>query len=441
VGKELASGVRRVIRESAMEAAESVNPGQRAAMEASSREFAAGTSFKDMFERNVYNVDKMKSTGQRAIEGAMYGTIYAGEPVEGAVIGAARGVGEHFLARRGGLFAGAALRSLSEGNLLNGTAANLMKRIGTGATDLVLPGSRVLLEQAAARGTEDLMAEHFRLAGGPDGAAYTASLGLSPENEEEMSATSEKLATYHAIQSRAAAVDESLDSAVNGFIGSKPGRSASYTLGSSVDYKKTSEGLKELLRDPSKAFEQVDPKLMAMAPMTTGGAVKNMLIGAKYLDDKAPKDPNALMPEFLKTPWTPSKAELETWQRSIDAVQQPLKVLELMGKGVLTQEHVSAIQAVYPKMYDELRNRIFERLSVWNKEVPYKKRLALAQIFGPQVLGISIDQQKILQQAQESMVQSAQGNSGGPDGRQEVNAQKNQKTQENRTEGQKLEAR
>jgi hypothetical protein len=434
VGKELASGVRRVIRESAMEAAEMANPGQRAAMEAASREYAAGTSFKDMFERNVYNVDKMRSVGQRGIEGAFYGSLYGGDPLGGAARGVARGVGEHFLARRGGLFMGSALRSLSEGNLLNGTAANLMKRISTGATDLIVPGSRVLLEQAAARGTEDLLAEHFRLANGPQGPEYMASLGMSPETSEELSATSEKLAAYHAIQSETALVDATMDSAVDGLVGAKPGRSSGVNLGKLPDYEKTSALLKDMLRDPSKAFEQVDPKLLAMAPHTVGMTVQAMLRGAQYLDEKAPKDPNGAMPEFLKTPWKPSKAELETWQRSIDAVQQPLKVLEMMGKGVLTQEHVDAMQAVYPKMYDELKNRIFERLSVWDKQVPYKKRLALAQIFGPQALGMSVDQQKVLQMSQESMVQSKQGGSKGPDGRQEINAEKNQMTQAQRLE-------
>ena len=437
--KEVLSNVRKTIRDYAMEVAEKANPGQAAAMKAAAAEYRAGASFQDMFERRVAAVENMPGVAQGAAKGAVYAGIYGGQPLKGAVLGGVAGAANKVGAARGGLFTAAAIRSLSEGNLLNGTAANLMRRISTGATEGVLPGARIALETAAAKGANELLAEHFRLASGPDGDAYKASLGLENDTAESDAALSERLAYYHAIQSQAAAVDQSLDSAVGGVLKSS-GAGKRLTLSEPMNFDKKSEQIKNLLADPSKVFESIPPELLAAAPGHSGLTAQTLMKGVQYLDSVMPKAPDLNQPEFLRAPWKPSAAALEKWQRSVDAVERPLEVLQMASKGLLTKEHVDAMQAVYPRVYEELKSRIFEELSVWKGRVPYEKRLSLAKMFGPQMLGVSVNQRKVLQMTQETVVGSGQ-QQGGPDGRQTVDAGKNQQKQDNRTEGQRMEAR
>ncbi len=437
--KEVLSNVRKTIRDYAMEVADKANPGQAAAMKAAAAEYRAGASFKDMFERRVAAVENMPGAAQNAVKGGVYAGIYGGQPIKGAILGGAAGAASRVGAARGGLFTAAAMRSLSEGNLLNGTAANLMRRISTGATEGVLPGARIALETAAARGANELLAEHFRLASGPDGDAYKASLGLENDTAESDAALSERLSHYHAIQAQAAAVDEALGSAVAGVLKSS-GSGKRLMLSEPMNFEKKSAAIKKALEDSSTIFESMPPELLAAAPGHSGLTAQTLMKGVQYLDSVMPKAPDLNQPEFLRAPWKPSAAALEKWQRSVDAVERPLDVLQMASKGLLTKEHVDAMQAVYPRVYEELKSRIFEELSVWKGRVPYEKRLSLAKMFGPQMLGVSVNQRKVLQMAQETVVGSGQ-QQGGPDGRQNVDAGKNQQKQDNRTEGQRMEAR
>lgn len=432
--KEVMGEVRDSIRYEAMLAAETANPGQMAAMKKAASSYAAHTSLADMIERTAAKVERMPGVLEGMAEGAMMGGAF-GNIVAGAAAGGARNFVKKLAASRGGLFAASALREVASGNLIPGTAANLMKRVATGATDMVAPGIRTQLEQAAALGADDLLAEHTRIANGPQGDQYLASLGMSHESPEEMAATSQRLGAYHAIQQHAALVDGAMEGAVGGLLGAKPGRAPAVNMGVRTDYLKTKEKLEALLNDPSKGFESVPPEYLNTAPNITGLTLQTLQRGAKYLLDNAPKNPHAGLPSVLQPKWEPSRADMDRWQRSIEAVENPLKVLEQMGQGVLTQEHVKALQAVYPLAYEDLKSRIFERLSTWEKPIPYQRKLALAQVFGPKALGSSIEQQKMIQLSQEGAVKQAQpGSMKGPDGRQQIDAQKNAETQGQRME-------
>lgn len=432
--KEVMGEVRDSIRAEAMRAAEIANPGQMAAMKKAASTYAAHTSLADMIERSAAKVERMPGVLEGMAEGAMMGGAF-GNPLAGAAAGGARNFVKKLAASRGGLFAASALREVASGNLIPGTAANLMKRVATGATDMVAPSIRVQLEQAAALGAEDLLAEHTRIANGPQGDQYLASLGMSHETPEEMTATSARLAAYHSIQQQAASVDASMDSAVSGLLGVKAGRAPKVDLSNRADYWKTKETLQGLINDPTRSFESVPPEYLNTAPNLTGLTLQTLQRGAQHLLATAPKNPHEGLPLALQPKWEPSPTDLDRWQRRIDAVENPTKVLEQMGQGVLTKEHAETLQAVYPLAYEELKSRIFERLSTWDKQIPYQRRLALAQVFGPRALGTSIEQQKMIQLSQEGAVKQAQpGSMKGPDGRQQIDAQKNAETQGQRME-------
>ena len=108
-----------------------------------------------------------------------------------------------------------------------------------------------------------------------------------------------------------------------------------------------------------------------------------------------------------------------------------------MAQGSFLQEHADALKAVYPALYSDIQRRMFERLSVWEgAPVRYEKKLMLSQMFGPQVLGVSPGAMQVIQ-ASFPKDQDAPASKGGtrPDGRQGIDAAKNEMTQAQRIEG------
>lgn len=98
-----------------------------------------------------------------------------------------------------------------------------------------------------------------------------------------------------------------------------------------------------------------------------------------YLYSEIPKPP-AYNPLFGAPKWKPSDHEIKTFSRKAEIVSNPLSVIEHLKNGTLTREHVEALKTVYPKLYKNISDRIFQNLSEKPKNFPYQTRLKLAML-------------------------------------------------------------
>lgn len=292
------------------------------------------------------------------------------------------------------------------------------------------------LEQAFARGALPLLEEHVRIASGPDGARYLASLGLENETPEQVEATGTKLAAMDALHGAQTGLDERIDLGIDSVLGVKKGPPIKYKSQDVSTFDARIERIRAALKDPEVAFTNIPPELLAGAPNTSAALVNKLMQANMFLLEKAPKDPNAGLPTALKPVWKPSAADVSRWFRYVEAIEQPARMLEKMSQGTFTLEHKEALEKVYPELYADIKARMYERLGEWNKPLPYGKKAMLSQFFGTAVLGLKPGALQVMQKSfapKESDLPPSQGGSR-PDGRQTVDADKNALTQAQRIE-------
>ena len=103
----------------------------------------------------------------------------------------------------------------------------------------------------------------------------------------------------------------------------------------------------------------------ALAPLHGEAPEVGMAIAAKlpqiaqYLTAAAPKSPYAVPVPFTPTPqWKPTDAQVKEYKTKVAVALDPYKALDALADGTLTKAHVDALQAVAPKLYQEMLKRI-----------------------------------------------------------------------------------
>lgn len=83
---------------------------------------------------------------------------------------------------------------------------------------------------------------------------------------------------------------------------------------------------------------------------------QNTIAAIRYLQENMPKrlsEPGL----FGNKDWKPSDYQMAKFERQIDAIDHPFGILEDFKNGELTKDKVEAVKAIYPKLYDQIRNR------------------------------------------------------------------------------------
>lgn len=115
------------------------------------------------------------------------------------------------------------------------------------------------------------------------------------------------------------------------------------------------------------------------APNVSTAAMGVALRGIDYLAQKLPPsrlDPYSLTPQ-LQGRGRASDTEISQFMRSVQAVDDPLIVLREAKDGTLTRDHVEAVKAIYPELYDQMREHVMRTLVDAKSELPYAKRIQL----------------------------------------------------------------
>ena len=404
-----------------------------AQMRQTGRDFRSMAAVEKAIAKRAHALDKGGSLGDTLMLG-----LVTGNPLGVA----AAGLAKEQVERRGAFLSASVLNAISDSKVMQGVSRGLAEHLSKvmAVAPELLGTYRYALANAAAQGTDALLAEHLRLASGPEGQDYMARAALPVESPEEVDAAGQRLAVLDSMQRLADQQGEEMDRAVDGIFGATPGRKGG-GIGTSLSQKeflKLKGQFDAAMASPEAAFEGIPPELRAAAPAAATQTAAASMQAMQYLMSKAPKNPYEGMPPTIAPQWSPSAAELDQFNRYREAVVAPASVLKNMAKGYIAPEQVEALQAVYPAMYAKLQEQISERMMMLKKPLSYQQRLALAAVIGPGALSMSPQQVQILQQSQglASGKDSGQGKPmKGPDGRQDVNEAQIQ------TEAQKLEAR
>jgi hypothetical protein len=147
-------------------------------------------------------------------------------------------------------------------------------------------------------------------------------------------------------------------------------------------FARTSDVIAKASANPAATVNRIERSLGSLsehAPRTADAVVQTTIRGVDFLASKLPPsrhDPYSLQPQF-QTKSRASDTEISQFMRYTQAVDDPLIVLREAKSGTLTRDHVEAVQAVYPKLYDEIRGAVFRSLVESKSEIPYQRRIQL----------------------------------------------------------------
>lgn len=115
------------------------------------------------------------------------------------------------------------------------------------------------------------------------------------------------------------------------------------------------------------------------APNATKFAQLSLGRATSFLYSKLPKDMVAVQDPFSKTDFKPSSLELSKFKRYLQTVENPYSTLKDLETGTLTKEHVEALQAVYPSIYNQMQQEAMSYAGK-NSGLSYSKKVQLGML-------------------------------------------------------------
>lgn len=275
----------------------------------------------------------------------------------------------------------------------------------TQATPEVFGRFSGVLSRAAAAGASDLAVTHLALMQRePDYAQQMAQAGFPLEGPGDTTTALHRAGQLSAVEKAVAAHDKRMDAVIDGLLkGERPTGVGGARLASESrkDFGTRAAEMARLATDPQALADafRLSPALSVAAPGLSASLAATATRAVGFLHEKAPKNPNPPNMPALTKPWTPSDAQLSTWEKYMRAVERPATVLEDLQKGTATKEGVEALQAVYPKLAEDVKQRVLERMANLEKRLPFQQRRTLATLFGPDFSGPTPQAQAVIQRA------------------------------------------
>lgn len=111
----------------------------------------------------------------------------------------------------------------------------------------------------------------------------------------------------------------------------------------------------------------------------------NMMVNSIYfLESKRPKK-NTNNSYLFQPETEPTNNEKEKFVRYFNAVNQPVAILNQIPSGRVQNEAIEALNAVHPKLYEEMKINVLNHLDINNvkvKNLPYQTKIGLAKFLG-----------------------------------------------------------
>jgi len=156
-----------------------------------------------------------------------------------------------------------------------------------------------------------------------------------------------------------------------------------HIIGSSISNEKQEDiedKITKYSQDPAAIVDEFvknNEQLMDVAPKTAMHLQQRMLSGAQFLNSKIPRvDP---------TPFDdgePSRAEVLKFKNYVEAVENPYSVIQNMKTGYITPEAVEAMEAVYPKMLQSIKDEFAARIPEFKGKIGERQKRDLTRFLG-----------------------------------------------------------
>ncbi len=144
-------------------------------------------------------------------------------------------------------------------------------------------------------------------------------------------------------------------------------------------YKNVLKNVATLSADPVKMQDRMAKSthvLAYAAPQTAAAMGQTMLRATQFLARKIPKDARDSHFNQFESEYEPSSVEMSKFERYLQVIDNPLSALQDLKSGALTRDHVEALKAVYPNLYNEMRLAALKQAQTTDK-LTYSKKIQL----------------------------------------------------------------
>lgn len=148
-------------------------------------------------------------------------------------------------------------------------------------------------------------------------------------------------------------------------------------------YQKTVEKLKNLTDVPDAMLDQIDAATkdtFEYAPKITQGLQMAAVRATSFLASKVPQPPDK---GILDQPYQPSQAQIITFMRYADAVENPLVALKQLEDNAVNSETLETLKTVYPSLYGDMKQSIVgslaDKMASGKIDLPYQRRVVLSK--------------------------------------------------------------
>lgn len=197
----------------------------------------------------------------------------------------------------------------------------------------------------------------------------------------------------------------------------KAGKELSGYMGSRVgsdEHNLRDEQINKFASDPELLINSLGKTTAALyksAPQTTASLQSTASRALSFLSSKLP--PNPALPFDEKPPL--AQSDIDNFNHYYQAVDDPLSVMDHIQGGTILPEHIETLNAVYPKLYQEMKKQVFDTMLGHSKRIeksiPYKTKFGLSMFLGTPVdssltpQAIQANQMSFMKSMQQHQVQ------------------------------------
>ena len=148
-------------------------------------------------------------------------------------------------------------------------------------------------------------------------------------------------------------------------------------------YKRIKKELTDIQQNPERMVERLAKnglRITKAAPNTAMALEQTIVRGVQFLTDKLPKskvDQGMIQTLRKSKEYMPSTLELAKFERYVEAVENPMSVLDDLESGRVSREKIEAVREVYPDLYKRIQTQTMELITKNADTIGYQKRLQL----------------------------------------------------------------
>lgn len=144
-------------------------------------------------------------------------------------------------------------------------------------------------------------------------------------------------------------------------------------------YQKAVSKVQDVSAHPEKFIQAMNDATEALyphAPQITGQLHQTAGTAMQFLQDKIPKPTSIISP--LSPEFVPSQAEMGKFMHYYDIVADPIKSLQELRMGVLSPDTIETLNQVHPKLYDDMKQNVFDKMVEKKDSIPYQRKAMLS---------------------------------------------------------------